>query len=587
MTARSPALTDPKTWQLYKRLLGYIKPYKAMIAFTILALVVIAITEPAMAAILKELVDKSMIEQDPDSFVLLPLMLVGIFFIKGVGEYVSKVTSHWIAERAILAIRNDMYQKMQHLPMVEFSRYSVGQLMSKITYDVQQTSNALSQAWIVLIRDSLILIALLAYMLYISVYLTLFMLIVGPLLGLIIRQASKKMRTHSRSMQGNMGQMTHCLEEGLVGHKEIKIYNAEAYEQQRFDMAAKQLFKNSMRVTRVSALNSPLVLFIGSIALAGVIYVAMKLSSFQELTPGELLSYITAMALTFAPLKRLTNINIIVQKGMAAAESIFALLDSPVENNNGQAKPFVQGKIEFKSVTFSYPEASQHALIEFNLIIPANKTTALVGHSGSGKSTLVNLIARFYPIEEGDILIDDNPINQIDLHYLRSQIGFVSQQVVLFNDSIRANIAYGHSDYDEQAIIEAAKSAHAWEFIAKLPEGLDTQVGENGAKLSGGQRQRIALARAFLKNAPILILDEATSALDNQSEALIQLAMDKLRQNRTVIIIAHRLSTIENADQIAVIDQGRLVELGSHLSLLKANGAYAQLHQKGTNDESH
>ncbi|UQB42950.1 lipid A export permease/ATP-binding protein MsbA [Thiomicrospira microaerophila] len=584
MPSTSNALV--KTWPLYKRLLGYIRPYKAMIAVTILALLVIAITEPAMAAILKELVDKSMIEQDPDSFILLPLMLVGIFFIKGVGEYVSKVSSQWIAERAILNIRNDMYQKMQYLPMQEFSRYSVGQLMSKITYDVQQTSNALSQAWIVLIRDSLILIALLAYMLYISIYLTLFMLIVGPILGLIIRQASKKMRKHSRSMQGNMGQMTHCLEEGLVGHKEIKIYNAENYEQQRFNHSAEQLFKNTMRVTRVSALNSPLVLFIGSIALAGVIFVAMKLSSFQQLTPGELLSYITAMALTFAPLKRLTNINIIVQKGMAAAESIFALLDSPIEENQGQLKPKIKGKIQFKSVNFSYPNSSHPALQNFNLTFPANQTTALVGHSGSGKSTLVNLIARFYPIEQGQILIDNYEISQLDLAYLRSKIGFVSQQVVLFNDTIRANIAYGHQEFNEQAIIDAAKSAHAWEFIEKLPEGLNTQVGENGANLSGGQRQRIALARAFLKNAPILILDEATSALDNQSEALIQQAMDKLRQNRTVIIIAHRLTTIESADQIAVIDQGELVELGNHADLMSLNGYYARLHQQGDGHES-
>lgn len=575
-----------KTWPLYKRLLGYIRPYKAMIAVTILALLVIAITEPAMAAILKELVDKSMIEQDPDSFILLPLMLVAIFFIKGVGEYVSKVSSQWIAERAILNIRSDMYQKMQYLPMQEFSRYSVGQLMSKITYDVQQTSNALSQAWIVLIRDSLILIALLAYMLYISIYLTLFMIIVGPILGLIIRQASKKMRKHSRSMQGNMGQMTHCLEEGLVGHKEIKIYNAENYEQQRFNHSAEQLFKNTMRVTRVSALNSPLVLFIGSIALAGVIFVAMKLSSFQQLTPGELLSYITAMALTFAPLKRLTNINIIVQKGMAAAESIFALLDSPIEENQGQLKPNIKGKIHFKSVNFSYPNSAHPALQNFNLTFPANQTTALVGHSGSGKSTLVNLIARFYSVEQGQILIDNYEISQLDLSYLRSQIGFVSQQVVLFNDTIRANIAYGHQEFNEQAIIDAAKSAHAWEFIEKLPEGLNTQVGENGAKLSGGQRQRIALARAFLKNAPILILDEATSALDNQSEALIQQAMDKLRQNRTVIIIAHRLTTIESADQIAVIDQGELVELGNHADLMSKNGYYASLYQQGEGHES-
>jgi len=585
MTPRSPVLSDPKTWQLYKRLLGYIRPYKAMIAVTILSLIVIAITEPAMAAILKELVDKSMIEQDPDSFVLLPLMLVGIFFIKGIGEYVSKVSSQWIAERAILSIRNDMYKKMQYLPMQSFSSYSVGQLMSKITYDVQQTSNALSQAWIVLIRDSLILIALLSYMLFISVYLTLFMLIIAPILGVIISQASKKMRQYSRRMQGDMGQMTHCLEEGLVGHKEIKIYNAEHYEQARFNQTAEQLFKNTMRVTRVSALNSPLVLFIGSIALAGVIFVAMKLSTFQQLTPGELLSYITAMALTFAPLRRLTNINIIVQKGMAAAESIFNLLDSPTELNQGDKKPTIYGDIEFDQVYFQYPDAKDLALKAFNLTIPANQTTALVGHSGSGKSTLANLIARFYSIDSGEIRIDQNNINTIDLSYLRSQIGFVSQHVVLFNDTVRANIAYGQTAFDEQRIIEAAKAAHAWEFIEKLPEGLDTQVGENGARLSGGQRQRIALARAFLKDAPILILDEATSALDNQSEALIQQAMDKLRQTRTVIIIAHRLTTIENADQIAVIDQGQLVELGSHATLMSQNGHYARLHQQGLHDE--
>lgn len=380
--------------------------------------------------------------------------------------------------------------------------------------------------------------------------------------------------------------MTHCLEEGLVGHQEIKIYNAESYEQKRFSHAAEQLFKNSMRATRVSALNSPLVLFIGSIALAGVIFVAMKLSSFQQLTPGELLSYITAMALTFAPLKRLTNINIIVQKGMAAAESIFALLDSPIETNQGQLKPRIEGTITFKSVSFCYPGSTLLALNDFNLTLRANKTTALVGHSGSGKTTLVNLIARFYTIEQGEILIDGHDINQLDLTYLRSQIGFVSQQVVLFNDTIRANIAYGHTEFDELAIIDAAKSAYAWEFIEKLPEGLDTQVGENGTKLSGGQRQRIALARAFLKNAPILILDEATSALDNQSEALIKQAMEQLRQNRTVIIIAHRLSTIENADQIAVIDEGRLVEMGTHSRLIEQNGYYARLHQQGVMDES-
>ena len=571
-------MLDKKTLKLYRRLLSYITPYKGAIALTLFTLLVIAAMEPLTAAILKELVDRSLIEKDPASFTQVPLMLAGVFIIKGIAEYVSKVTSTWLAEKAILNIRADMYHKMQYLPMQTFNESSTGKLMAKITYDVQQASNALSTAWVVIIRDSLTILALLGYLLYISWQLTLLMAIIGPIVAFIIDKASKMMRHSSTEMQNNMGQLTHQMEEGLTGHRDIKIYGAEAYEEQRFHQTASELFKNTLRVTKVSAANVPLVQVLAAIALSIIVYIAMNLSAQGAFTPGELLAYVTAMALTFEPIRRITNINETVQKGMAAAQSIFELLDQPDEPNQGQLTPHpIQGDIHFQQVNFTYPNSDEPALKDFTLRIPAKQTTALVGQSGSGKSTLVNLIARFYDPQAGCITLDGTPLPEIELNYLRQQIAFVSQNVVLFNDTVAANIAYGHAEFDREKIIAAAKAAHAWEFIQQLPQGLDTPIGNNGSLLSGGQRQRIAIARAFLKNAPILIFDEATSALDNESEAKIQQAMEVLKQDRTVILIAHRLSTVVNADQIAVMEKGQLIELGTHQTLIQKQGRYAQL----------
>jgi len=577
---------DRQTLSLYKRLLSYILPFKGLIAITLIALLTIAAMEPAIAMVLKELVDESLIAKNPDSFVMMPLMLAGVFIVKGIAEYFSKVFSQWIAQKAVLAIRADMYHKMQHLPFGVFQSYGTGKLMSKITYDVPQASSALSNAWVILIRDSLTILALIAYLLYISWQLTLLMLIVGPVVAFIIDKASKLMRNSSKAVQRNMGQLTEHLEESLTAHQDIKIYGAEQYEKNRFQHTATELLNNSMQVTKVSALNVPLVQVLAAIALSGVVYVAMQMSAQNLFTPGELLAYITAMALTFEPIRRLTSINETVQKGMAAAESIFELLDQPNETNTGTAKLSTTiGEIAFTDVKFSYPNSEQPALIDFNLTIPAGKTTALVGQSGSGKSTLVNLITRFYDTLSGQIKLDDKDIQTLERHFLREQIALVSQKVTLFDDTVAANIAYGHAEHDREAIMAAAKAAHAWEFIEKLPNGLDTQIGENGNLLSGGQRQRIAIARAFLKNAPILILDEATSALDNQSEQMIQRAMETLKKNRTVIVIAHRLSTIENADNIVVMQQGKLMEQGSHTELLAQKGIYSQLYQGQEFDE--
>ncbi|MEA3404242.1 MAG: lipid A export permease/ATP-binding protein MsbA [Pseudomonadota bacterium] len=575
-------MLDRKTLALYRRLLKYIMPFKGMIAITILALLTIAAMEPATAMVLKELVDESLIAKNPDSFVMMPLLLAGVFIIKGVAEYFSKVFSQWIAQKAVLAIRADMYHKMQHLPFAVFQSYGTGKLMSKITYDVPQASNALSTAWVILIRDTLTIIALVAYLLYISWQLTLMMLIVGPIVAFIIDKASKLMRHSSKAMQQNMGQLTERLEESLTGHQDIKIYGAEQYEQKRFQNTATELLNNSMQVTKVSALNVPLVQVLAAIALAGVVYVAMQMSAQDLFTPGELLAYITAMALTFEPIRRLTSINETVQKGMAASESIFELLDQPSELNQGKTTlPAIKGSLIFENVNFSYPSSKHSALENFNLTIPAGQTTALVGQSGSGKSTLVNLITRFYDVSSGQISLDGENIQELERTFLRQQIALVSQKVTLFDDTVAANIAYGQDTVNRDEIIAAAKAAHAWEFIEKLPAGLDTNIGENGNLLSGGQRQRIAIARAFLKNAPVLIFDEATSALDNQSELMIQQAMETLKQNRTVIVIAHRLSTIENADRIVVMEHGKLAEQGNHASLLKEKGIYAQLYNQG------
>lgn len=570
------------TITLYRRLLRYIFPYKKLIAVTLVSLVVIAAMEPATAMILKNLVDDGLIAKDPDSFILLPILLAGVFIIKGAAEYFSKVFSQWIAQNAILDIRNQMYRKMHAISYTDFQSFSQGKLLSKITYDVPQASNALSNAWVIIIRDSLTVIALFAYLLYISWQLTLLMLVIGPVVAVIIDRASKLMRNSSRNMQADMGQMTHQLEEGLGAYQDIKIYGAENYEQQRFHQTAKSLLTNTLKVTKVSALNVPLVQVLAAIALAVVVYIAMQMSAQNLFTPGELLSFITAMALTFEPIRRLTSINETVQRGMAAAESIFELLDLPEEINQGtKTLSKAQGTLEFKNVSFQYPNKPSSLLENFNLVIPAQKTTALVGKSGSGKTTLVNLLSRFYADYQGSIELDGVPIDAYELHNYRNQIAYVSQNVVLFEDSIAANIAYGMPNISEEQIIEAATKAHAMEFIEKLPAGINSMVGGKGSNLSGGQRQRIAIARAFLKNAPILIMDEATSALDNTSEQHIQKAMEELKHNRTVILIAHRLSTVKNADNIVVLEKGKIIEQGKHQILLNQNGAYASLYKKG------
>lgn len=573
---------DAKTKELYIRLLQYIKPYKKAVGFMLLALVITAAMEPLMPALLKPLIDDSIIKKDMDAIIMIPILLMLVFIVKGIAEYFSKVLSEWVAQKAILDIREEMFQKLNKLPLETHQHYTTGKLMSKLTYDVAQVGETLSEAWVVVIRDVLIIIGLLAFLFYTSWQLALMIILVGPILGFIINRAGKLMRGSSTEMQESMGHMTQALEEAITAHKDIKIYGTEIYEEKKFHKISDGFRKHTMEVVKVSALNVPLVQVLAAISLAGVLYTVSLMAAEDMFTPGELIAFIVAAAMIFEPIRRLTNINETIQKGMAAASSVFELLDQADELDLGKEtinKPI--GKLCFKQVTFQYKTAGFPILSELSFSINPQTTIALVGESGSGKTTIANLISRFFSPSKGKVFFDDIDLENIQLNHLRNHIAHVSQDVVLFNDSIKANIAYGHSEFNEAQIIGAAKAAHAWDFIKILPQGLDTNIGDNGSKLSGGQRQRIAIARAFLKNAPILILDEATSALDNESEAKVQAALEELRKNRTVIIIAHRLSTIESADRIIVLQKGKIIEEGTHKELILNSGYYQNLHKQG------
>ena len=575
-------LPSEDTKQLYLRLFKYITPYKKMITLMLLALVATAAMEPLMPALLKPLIDESMIAKDMDYIIMVPVLLMLIFLIKGIAEYFSKVFSEWIAQKAILDLRAEMFAKLNHLPHETYQKYTTGKLMSKLTYDVAQIGTTLSEAWVIVIRDILIILGLLGFLFYTSWQLTLLIVLVAPVLGFLIDRAGKLMRGSSAEMQTSMGEMTQSLEEALNAQKDIKIYGAESYEQNKFFKISENFRHHTMAVVKVSAANVPLVQVIAAMALSGVLLAVSLMSAENMFTPGELIAFIVAAAMIFEPIRRLTNINEVIQRGMAAAKSVFELLDQEDETNKGTIMlNAIKGEIDFNNASFCYQGATENTLSALSFKIKARSTTALVGESGSGKTTIANLIPRLLEITDGQILIDGIDIKDVERSSLRSNIAYVSQDVVLFNDTIKANIAYGQTNIEDDKIIVAAKSAHAWEFIEQLPDGINTIIGDNGSLLSGGQRQRIAIARAFLKNSPILILDEATSALDNESELNIQQALHALRQNRTVLIIAHRLSTIESADNILLLKKGKILEEGSHAQLMKLNQHYKKLYQNG------
>ena len=567
--------------ELYLRLLTFVRPHARMFALSLAGTVVLALCEPGIAALLKPLLDGSFVQKDPELMRTVPLMLVGLFLVRSAADFVSDVAMKWVATRVVMDLRQALFGKLLQMPTAFYDGHATATLLSRVSYETNQVMNACTDALVTMVKDGLTVIGLLCWMMYLNWKLSLLTLAIVPVIALVMRLVSKRLRLLSRRLQREVGEVNRVLEEALSGHKVVKIYGGQDYESARFFKTSNWVRRLQMKLATSSNAAIPGVQLFGVLALAAVIYLASLESLEGDITVGGFVSLFGAMAMMFAPIKRLTKVNDQLQRGLAAAESIFALLDAEPEADTGtRTIGRAKGEVRFEGVRFAYDRDGAGVVDGIDLAVAPGETIALVGASGSGKTTLMALLPRLYELSAGRITLDGTDIRELTLTSLRANIAYVSQETVLFNDTVAANIAYGHGTPPSRADIEAAaEAAHALEFIRELPAGLDTVIGERGMRLSGGQRQRLAIARALLKNAPILILDEATSALDTQSERLVQQALERLRAGRTAFVIAHRLSTIESADRIVVLAKGRIVETGTHATLLAAGGVYAGLHR--------
>lgn len=564
---------------VYLRLLRYVIPYWPQFSLSIFGFALFSSSQPMLATLAGWLAD-AIYTRDPASIYLIPLTLMAIYLLRGIGGFLGNYLLAKVSFAIVRNLRNELFKKLLILPNRFYENNNSGHLISLITFNVTQVTEAATNAVKVLIREGIAVLALTVYIVYLNWQLTLIFLAVTPVIALVVSYASKRFKKLSSKIQVSMGDLTHVTSEAISGYKEVKSFGGQAYERERFQAACHNNFLQNLKMVKTTAINIPLLQMIVAIALACLVFVA--LSFMGEMDPAAFITYITAAGLLPKPIRQLSAINASIQKGIAAAESLFELLDEQQEQDRGSLiSTRVQGKLAFKNLSFQYPQASKKVIEDFTLTIEPGQRVALVGYSGSGKSTLANLTTRFYDYQQGEISLDDTPLKQYSLASLRQQIAMVTQDPILFNDSIFNNIAYGSlHQHTRERVIQAAKLAHAMEFITPMEKGLDTLVGEDGILLSGGQRQRLAIARALLKNAPILILDEATSALDTESERIIQDALENVMQGRTTLIIAHRLSTIETADIIVVMDKGKIVEQGCHSALLAQGGFYYELHNR-------
>ncbi|WP_035821813.1 lipid A export permease/ATP-binding protein MsbA [Janthinobacterium sp. RA13] len=563
-----------------KRLTALHAPYKKHLALALLAMVVTAATEPLLPYALKLLLDNGFGGKVNFSFWLVPLIVIGIFAMRGASTFASSYLMSYVSTRILNELRRRMFASMLNLPIDFYNTHTVGKVINSIMFEVQQIIEMVTKVFTSIVRSSLTVLGLLAWLLYLNWALTLVTLVLLPVLTIVVRTTGKRLKKLNRDSLAVNAELTQVIEETTRAQQVIKIFGGQDYEKSRFEERAEQLRRYSMRMTTTFSATVPITQVITAAAVSLVIVMALFQSEQGQITVGGFVSFITAMLMLLTPLKQLAEVNGPLQRGMAAAEEVFQLIDKTPERTGG--KPLAGrsgGRIEFKDVSFAYPGHQEPALQHIDLSIAPGQTVAFVGMSGGGKSTLVSLLPGFYSASSGEILLDGQNIDAIALTSLRSQIAMVSQQVVLFDDTLAANIAYGDAAPDRQRIEAAAAAAFLSDVIDGLPDGLETRLGDNGSRLSGGQRQRVAIARAIYKDAPILILDEATSALDTEAERAVQAALEHLMQGKTTLVIAHRLSTIERADRIVVLSHGKIMETGSHQQLLDANGAYANLHR--------
>ncbi|MCO6538318.1 MAG: lipid A export permease/ATP-binding protein MsbA [Gilliamella sp.] len=560
------------------KLWPYVVEHKLILFLSVILLFLSAFADTSLIAILKPLLDRGFSDGDKNFLLIAPVYIFGLVLLRGLANYGYSVFLSLISGKVVMRIRQRLFNHFVDSPVSYYDQNSNGRLLSRITYDTDQVASSSSDALIVIIRESAFICGLFYTMFYNSWQLSLSLIIITPIVIALITFISIKFRQLAKNMQNSMGDVTMSVEQMLKGHREIIVFGAQNEESKNFEKISNKFRRDSMRLVSISALSTPIVQLVISFAIAFVLLTASNPD--LNITPGEFTVVFSSLVALMQPIKSLTSVNASFQKGMAACQTLFAILDQPIEKDNGKINiERVKGNIEFKHVNFSYETRQQLAIQDINFSVAAGRTIALVGRSGSGKTTITSLLTRFYDITEGEILIDGCNIKDLTLFCLRNQIGLVSQNVYLFNDTIANNIAYGRVGYYSRSQIEeASKKAFAYDFIMKFENGFDTKIGESGVLLSGGQRQRIAIARALLRDSPILILDEATSALDTESERAIQTALDELKKGRTSLVIAHRLSTIENADEILVLDNGHIVEQGNHKTLLNKKGIYYNLY---------
>lgn len=567
-----------KTSVLYKRLISYVKPFWPVLVLGIGANILYSLIDAGFTYMMRPFFDKGFINIDLAFIKKIPyIVLIGIT-LRGLVSSLGSYCMTWVARSVVKVLREKVFNHVLRLPADFYDEATSGQLLSKILYDVEQVAQVSAEALTDFVQNTCLIVGLLTVMMVICWQLSLMFLLTIPFVGFIVNYTNKRVRRISHKVQKTMGEVTEIASEAIDGYRVVRIFGGIGYESAKFGKAIERSRQNDMKVAVSKAMNVSGVQIVIAIGIAAIIAAAIQLSTVVIISAGSFLAIIAAMLQLIKPMKTLTTLNAVIQKGLAGAESVFNLLDKPIEQNHGIVlTKRASGAVVFKGVSYAYREGQQ-VLHDISFTVEAGETIALVGHSGSGKTTIASLLPRFYEITHGEISLDGISIGQIDLCSLREQMALVSQHVTLFNDTLANNIAYGCLDVGREQIIHAARLAFADEFISKLPDGYDTRVGENGGLLSGGQRQRIAIARAILKDAPILILDEATSALDSESERYIQIALEGVMKNRTTLVIAHRLSTIQHADKIIVMQHGRIVEQGTHQKLLDLQGYYAQLY---------